>query len=161
MSERPAPKAKEATRRKSARAASLPEHRATLTTYLARKSLKWTRQREHILDVFLASGDHLTCEEIHARVVKIDPTVGLATVYRTLRLFAEADIASERKFQDGVTRYEPAQAHHDHLICVRCGKIVEFEDDEIERLQETVAAKHGFALMSHRHELYGSCGDCA
>jgi Fur family ferric uptake transcriptional regulator len=136
-------------------------HRATLASYLARKSLKWTRQREHILDLFLRSGEHLTCEEIHARVVRRDPSVGLATVYRTLRLFVEADIAAERRFNDGVTRYEPAQAHHDHMLCVRCGRIVEFENDDIERLQESIATRHGFRLMSHRHELYGSCSSCS
>jgi len=163
------PRRKPARRAKARREAApdapaheAPEgHRATLTTYLARKSLKWTRQREHILDVFLESGEHLTCEEIHARVVKRDPSVGLATVYRTLRLFVEADIAAERRFNDGVTRYEAAQAHHDHLICVRCGRIVEFENDDIERLQEAVAERHGFRLMSHRHELYGACPSCS
>ncbi len=134
--------------------------RAELSSYVARKALKWTRQRQVILDVFLDSGEHLTSEEIHAMVVRQDPTIGLATVYRTLRLFVEAGIASERRFQDGVTRYEVRHEHHDHLICVRCGRIVEFESDAIESLQDTIAEEHGFSLLSHRHELYGACGSC-
>lgn len=141
--------------------AAVEDHRDVLATYVARKALKWTRQRETILESFLGSRDHLTCEEIHSRVVKDDPSIGLATVYRTLRLFVESGIASERRFQDGVTRYEPKQSHHDHLICVRCGRIVEFESDEIERLQDEVARQRGFQLLSHRHELYGACEDCA
>ena len=92
--------------------------------------------------------------------MKADSSIGLATVYRTLRLFVEAGIASERRFQEGVTRYEPQQPHHDHLICVRCGRIVEFENDAIERLQDEIAAHHGFTLLSHRHELYGACEAC-
>jgi Fur family ferric uptake transcriptional regulator len=136
-------------------------HRDTLASYVAHKALKWTRQREVILDTFLSSQEHLTCEEIHARVVQADRSIGLATVYRTLRLFVEAGIASERRFQEGVTRYEPQQPHHDHLICVRCGKIVEFESDEIEELQDGIARSHGFTLLSHRHELYGACPECA
>ena len=151
------------TRRASSAAAAplaAGEHRDTLASYVARKALKWTRQREVILDTFLGSREHLTCEDIHARVVKVDPSIGLATVYRTLRLFVEAGIASERRFQEGVTRYEPQQPHHDHLICVRCGNILEFESDAIEELQEQVARKHGFRLLSHRHELYGACASC-
>ena len=135
-------------------------HRDTLASYVAQKALKWTRQREVILDTFLRSQEHLTCEEIHARVVKADASIGLATVYRTLRLFVEAGIASERRFQEGVTRYEPQQPHHDHLICVRCGRIVEFESDAIEDLQDEIARSHGFRLLSHRHELYGACPGC-
>ena len=137
------------------------EHRDTLTEYVAKKALKWTRQREVILDVFLEAHAHLTCEEISARVARRDRSIGLATVYRTLRLFVEAGIANERKFQDGLTRYEVQQPHHDHLICVRCGGIVEFESDAIERLQDDIASKHGYRLLTHRHELYGTCGDCS
>jgi Fur family transcriptional regulator, ferric uptake regulator len=159
------PKARRATSRhaepeRPSPAEGAGAHRDTLASYVARKALKWTRQREVILETFLGSHEHLTCEDIHARVVKADPTIGLATVYRTLRLFVEAGIASERRFQEGVTRYEPQQPHHDHLICVRCGSIVEFESDPIEELQEEVARAHGFRLLSHRHELYGACPRC-
>ena len=95
----------------------------------------------------------------------MDPKVGYATVYRTLRLLAECKMANARHFGDGVTRYELAddEHHHDHLICVDCGAIVEFEDDAIELLQERVAERHGFTLQSHKHELYGHCTqtDCS
>lgn len=137
-----------------------PAHRKTLHEHLQMRGLKWTRQRGAILDVFLPTRGHLTAEEFHERVAKRHPRIGFSTVYRTLRLFAEAGIASERHFQDGVTRYEVRQPHHDHLVCQGCGKILEFENPEIEALQERVAAEHGFALRSHRHELYGLCRAC-
>ena len=85
-----------------------------------------------------------------------------ATVYRTLKLLTECGVAFERKFGDGLTRFELAddESHHDHLICVDCSKIVEFEEPEIEGLQARVAARYGFMLKSHKHEMYGSCADC-
>jgi Fur family ferric uptake transcriptional regulator len=86
--------------------------------------------------------------------------VGFSTVYRSLRLFVEAGVASQRNFRDGVTRYEVRQPHHDHLVCMGCGKILEFGNEAIERLQEEIARQHGFRLASHRHELYGFCEGC-
>jgi len=139
---------------------SRSHHRESLAEHVRREGLRWTRQRETILDVFLETDEHLTSEELHARVARVDPSVSLSTVYRTLKVFVDAGIASERRFHDGLTRFEVRQPHHDHLICIRCGKIVEFENDEIERLQETIAARHGFALTSHRHDLYGECPTC-
>jgi Fur family ferric uptake transcriptional regulator len=136
------------------------EHRASLADHIRRGRHRWTRQREAILDLFLETEEHLTSDEIHGRVAEVDPSVSLSTVYRTLKLFVEAGIASERRFHDGVTRFEVRQPHHDHLICLRCGKIVEFENDEIERLQVSIAAQHGFWLVSHRHDLYGECDAC-
>ena len=135
-------------------------HRETLEIYLGRKGLKWTRQRKAILDLFLRTRGHLTGEEVYEKVAQQDSSIGFSTVYRTLRLFVDANIASERHFRDGVTRYEVRQAHHDHLVCQECGKIVEFERDDIEELQEVVARQHGFILSSHRHELYGICPSC-
>jgi Fur family ferric uptake transcriptional regulator len=114
-----------------------------------------------VLSAFLASTEHLTSEELHRRVAKKDRALGLSTVYRTLRLFVEAGIASERHFQDGLARYEPVRPHHDHLICLACGEIVEFEDDEVERLQEKIARARGYRLVSHRHEMYGTCPACS
>ena len=84
-------------------------------------------------------------------------SIGYATVYRTMKLMAESGLAVEHKFAEGYLRYEPAGEHHDHLICIRCGKIVEYEDDEIERLQDELAARHGFKVVGHRHEIYGDC----
>ena len=89
--------------------------------------------------------------------------MGYATVYRTLRLLAECELANVRHFGDGVARYELAdegERHHDHLICMNCTRIVEFEDEAIEVLQDRVAERHGFKLRSHKHELYGVCPDC-
>jgi Fur family ferric uptake transcriptional regulator len=129
--------------------------------HLERQGLKSTRQRAAILDVFLGSREHLTSEEIHQRVARRHPEIGFSTVYRTLRLFVAANIASERHFRDGVARYEVRQPHHDHLVCLGCDKIVEFECDAIEALQEEVAGAHGFRLVSHRHELYGTCRACS
>jgi Fur family ferric uptake transcriptional regulator len=131
----------------------------TFQLHLERHGLRSTRQRAAILEVFLGSREHLTSEEIHERVVRKHREIGFSTVYRTLRLFVEANIASERHFRDGVARYEVRQPHH--LVCLGCGKIVEFERDAIEELQEEVARAHGFQLVSHRHELYGTCRACS
>ena len=105
---------------------------------------------------------HISIEELLAVVRKDDSKIGYATVYRTLKLLTECGVAFERKFGDGLTRYELAddEGHHDHLICVECSKIVEFEEAKIEELQERVAKDHGFQLQSHKHELYGVCADC-
>lgn len=134
--------------------------RDVFEAYLRRKGLKSTRQRAAILEAFLACREHLTSEEIHRRVSRQHPEIGFSTVYRTLRLLVEANIASERHFRDGVARYEVRQPHHDHLVCLACGKILEFELEAIEALQEEVARQHGFQLVSHRHELYGHCKGC-
>ena len=91
-----------------------------------------------------------------------DPRVGYATVYRTLKLLTECGVANERRFGDGLTRYELAddRTHHDHIICIECGKITEFEEPRIEVLQEEIASRHGYELRSHKHEMYGVCPDC-
>jgi Fur family ferric uptake transcriptional regulator len=130
--------------------------------YLAEQGLKSTRQRELVLDEFLRDGSHLSTEELYLRLRKKHPGIGYATVYRTLRLFAECGIAEQRHFGDGQTRYESAvvDEHHDHLICTICGKITEFEEPQIEKLQEKVAKQHGFSIDRHRLEIYGRCSDC-
>jgi len=133
-----------------------------LSEYLAVKNLKSTSQRDTILNVFVAAGQHLSAEELYARVKKLHPGIGYATVYRTLKLLAEAGLAQERRFEDGFTRYEHASqdAHHDHLICTRCGTIIEFENESIEALQQDVAKKNRFKVQSHKLELYGQCAGC-
>ncbi len=127
--------------------------------------LKTTRQREQILQTFLAADKHVGVEELLGLVRRREPGIGHATVYRTMKLFVESGIASERHFADGATLYEPETGehdhHHDHLICTSCGKIVEFENEEIEHLQKQVAARYGFGLTDHKMELYGTCADCA
>ncbi len=133
-----------------------------LNTYLAGQGLKSTSQRDKILKLFVEAGKHLSAEELYGLVKKSYPGIGYATVYRTMKLFADAGLAQARRFDDGFTRYEhtdPA-AHHDHLICTRCGMIIEFENKRIEALQEDVARKNRFQVQRHRLELYGLCKDC-
>lgn len=129
---------------------------------MAKKGLRSTEQRRLIVNEFFKAPAHITIEELLAQVRSIDPRVGYATVYRTLKLFVECGVAHERRFNDGVTRYEIANEdeHHDHLICVECGAITEFEEPAIERLQEEIAARYSFSVRSHKHELYGVCAAC-
>ncbi|BCR05514.1 transcriptional repressor [Desulfuromonas versatilis] len=135
----------------------------SFSDYLAQKGLKTTRQREIILDEFLRCPSHLSTEELYLRLRKKHPSIGYATVYRTLKLFAESGIAEERHFGDGQTRYESStsEEHHDHLVCTACGAILEFEDPRIEQLQDEVARTHGFKISRHRLELYGLCAKCS
>lgn len=135
--------------------------RRALMDYLDEHGQKLTSQRSVILDVFLAAREHLTAEELYLLVRKLDDKIGQATVYRTLKLFCEAGVAREVAFGDGAARYEPAQTkHHDHLICQGCGAQLEVVDPEIERLQEELAARHGYRLTGHAMYLYGLCPDC-
>jgi Fur family ferric uptake transcriptional regulator len=130
--------------------------------YLVTQGLKSTRQRDIILDEFLCAGAHLSTEELYLRLREQHPHIGYATVHRTLKLFAECGIAEPRQFGDGQTRYESSaeEGHHDHLICTGCGAIIEFENPQIEALQESVASQHGFLIERHRLELYGRCRKC-
>ena len=134
--------------------------RRTLASYLEEHSLKNTRQREAILDVFLQATGHATSDELFQRVRDEYPNIGYTTVYRTLKLLCDAGLATEHHFDDGITRFEIAHEHHDHLVCTRCGKIVEFECRMIEDTQNQIAARYRFRLLRHRHELYGHCEDC-
>jgi Fur family transcriptional regulator, ferric uptake regulator len=123
------------------------------------KGLKMTEQRRVIARVLSESADHPDVELVYQRASAIDPHISIATVYRTVRLFEEANILERHefgKFGDGRARYEDAQkAHHDHLIDVKSGQIIEFRNEEIENLQRKVARKLGFRLVDHRLELYG------
>jgi Fur family ferric uptake transcriptional regulator len=140
----------------------LEHFRALLTAHMAKKGLRSTDQRRLIVETFFRSPNHVSIEELLSQVRAMDKRVGYATVYRTLKLLAECGVANERRFSDGLTRYELADdsSHHDHLICVECGDIVEFEEPRIETLQEQVAHKYGFLLKSHKHEMYGVCPKC-
>ena len=135
--------------------------RDALARYLEDHHLKHTKQREAILEVFLEATGHVTSEELHQRIRAKHPNIGFTTVYRTMKLLCEAGLANERHFDDGVTRYEIQHEHHDHLVCTRCGKIVEFECSMIESAQDQIAQRYGFRLLRHRHELYGHCPECA
>jgi len=137
------------------------ELRALLANHIKDNNLKNTRQRDAILDAFLSGEGHSSIDELLSKVQADHPAVGYATVYRALKLFVAAGVASERRFGDGPTLYEAAELgdHHDHLICTRCGRIFEFEDEVIEERQEQVAAKLGLRLTSHRMTLWGECVD--
>lgn len=130
--------------------------------FIARKGLKSTRQRDTVLEIFLSSDHHMSTEDLYLKVREKNPNIGYATVYRTLKLFAEAGIAREIHFGDGQTRYEHVAEgeHHDHLICTRCGAVTEFENETIERLQSEVAGQFGFVVEKHKLELYGICQKC-
>ncbi len=132
-----------------------------LTQHMRTHGLKLTRQRELILRCFVRAEGHLSVDELLVLTREADRGVGPATVYRTMKLFVQAGIASERRFAEGASLYEPdldgQDEHHDHLICRDCGRILEFENQQIERLQEEVARALGFELTDHRMELFGAC----
>jgi Fur family ferric uptake transcriptional regulator len=120
------------------------------------KNMRMTEQRRVIARVLSAANDHPDVEELHRRSHAIDPHISIATVYRTVRLFEEAGIIDRLDFRDGRSRYEEHTGeHHDHLIDMKSGKVIEFVDPEIEALQEAIAKKLGYRLIDHRLELYG------
>jgi Fur family ferric uptake transcriptional regulator len=120
------------------------------------RGLKMTGQRRVIARVLSESEDHPDVEELHRRSAKIDSRISIATVYRSVRLFEESGILSRLDFGDGRARYEEiSEEHHDHLIDLQSGKVIEFRDDRIEEIQREVAARLGFKLLDHRMELYG------
>jgi len=120
------------------------------------KGLRMTEQRRTLARVLTEAGDHPDVEELYARASAVDPRISLATVYRTVKLFEEAGILDRLEFRDGRARYEDAERdHHDHLIDLHTGEVIEFVDPEIEALQERIAARLGYRLMGHRLELYG------
>jgi len=129
--------------------------RDTITERCAAKGLRMTGQRRVIARVLEISDDHPDVEELHARAAARDPRISVATVYRTVKLLEESGIIDKLEFGDGRARYEDAErAHHDHLIDVNTGDVIEFVDPEIEALQERIAARLGYRLVGHRLELY-------
>jgi Fur family transcriptional regulator, ferric uptake regulator len=132
----------------------MPENR--IERLCIEKGMKMTEQRRIIARVLSAANDHPDVEEVYRRASKLDPKISIATVYRTVRLFEEANIVERHDFGDGRSRYEEAtDEHHDHLIDIQSGKVIEFQNEEIEDLQEKIAKKHGMKLVGHRLELYG------
>ncbi|MGF1606042.1 MAG: Fur family transcriptional regulator [Rhodothalassiaceae bacterium] len=122
----------------------------------AQKGMRMTDQRRVIARVLSQATDHPDVEEVYRRATRIDDKISIATVYRTVRLFEEAGILERHDFRDGRSRYEPVtEEHHDHLIDVETGEVLEFHNEEIERLQREIARKMGFELVDHRMELYG------
>lgn len=135
----------------------------TFQAYLHEKGLKSTRQRNDIVIFFLQKDKHFTVEELYREIQKNDPKIGYATVYRTLKLLVKAKLAVEHQFgEGGIIRFEPVHKgeHHDHLICLKCGKIIEFKNDQIEQLQRKVAREYNFKLTDHQLVLYGYCSEC-
>ncbi|MCP9222800.1 transcriptional repressor [Erythrobacter sp. LQ02-29] len=131
-------------------------HTIDLEQLCQEKGLRITEQRRVIARVLSQSSDHPDVELLHRRASEIDPNISIATVYRTVRLFEEAGVLDRHDFGDGRARYEPApEAHHDHLIDVETGKVVEFVDPEVEALQKQIAERLGYRLVDHRLELYG------
>ena len=131
--------------------------------FLSGSGLKSTRQRDRIVHAFFDAGRHVSAEELYHRIRTEDASIGLVTVYRTLKLLQEAGLAKGRQFGDAYKRFDPSPADrpHDHLICTRCGKIQEFADASLHTLRERVARSRGFTVTEHRLELYGFCRDCA
>jgi Fur family ferric uptake transcriptional regulator len=136
--------------------------RQRLASWIAARGLKATRQRDLIVETFFEQEGHLSVDELLTRVQRRDASIGAATVYRTMKILTDAGLASARHFEGGQTRYEAAldRHHHDHLICTSCTRIIEFENEEIEQLQDRVAEQQGFQVTHHKLELYGLCADC-
>jgi len=128
--------------------------------FIRERGLKSTRQREEIACWFFEHRGHVNAEQIYREVREAMPGIGFSTVYRTMKLLVEAGLVAEGHFGGGEARYENLSSHHDHCICTGCGKIIEFENEQIEQLQDSVADRFGFLLRSHRMELYGLCSAC-
>lgn len=130
--------------------------------YMRDRNLPLTHQREAVASALFHSQEHLSVEDVEAVLRTKAVRVGKATVYRTLDLLVRAGLASERDFGDGFKRFEPRgiTSHHEHLICVDCGKVVEFTSERIERMKSLIADEHGFRHHHHRLEIYGVCREC-
>ena len=129
--------------------------------FIQERGLKTTRQRNTIINVFFSMRGHVSVEELLHEVKAVNPKIGYATVYRTLHLLVESGLVEERRFGDGLARYEGHSQieHHDHMICQKCGQIFEFFNPELEALQDRLAEANNFQIHRHRLELYGTCRD--
>jgi Fur family ferric uptake transcriptional regulator len=138
------------------------EEQKIFNDYVQSRGLKQSGQRKDILLTFLKTEKHLTADELYRLVKKRNPSIGTATVYRTLKLLRESGLCREFRLDDGTTRYEHLynHKHHDHLICSICGSLVEVLDPEIEKLQDKLAKAHGFTVSRHKMEIYGICRKC-
>lgn len=134
-----------------------------LDEFMQNKSLRHTSQREEVLDIFLSTERHVSCEELYGRVRKKYPHIGYTTVYRTMKLLSASGLCQEIDLGDGVLRFEHKynHRHHDHLVCTRCGRFIEVMDEEIEKLQEKLAKKHRFLPTKHKLEIFGLCRRCS
>lgn len=130
--------------------------------YIREKGLRNTKQREEIIDAFFSSEKHITVDKLFAAVRACNPGIGYATVHRNLSLLCECGLADEIKIGRQKTRYEPkfGQKHHDHLICLKCGRFIEVNDSKIEKLQDKLAEMNDFVPVRHKLEIYGICKEC-
>ncbi len=137
------------------------EKEAGFAQFIQDQGLKTTRQRNTIVAVFFRLRGHISVEELLVEVKRVNPRIGYATVYRTLHLLVESGLVEERRFGDGLARYEGHSdvEHHDHMICLECGEISEFFNPRLEALQEQLAEENNFEIYRHRLELYGACKD--
>jgi Fur family transcriptional regulator, ferric uptake regulator len=149
------------TLRKDVTPELIQEKELAFQNFIQAKKLKTTRQRNTIVKVFFGLKGHISVEELLLEVKAVNPKIGYATVYRTLHLLVESKLAEERRFGDGLSRYEGHSEveHHDHMICQNCGMIMEFFNPELEALQEKLAKQHNFTIHRHRLELHGVCND--
>lgn len=141
---------------------SLRDAQQRFHAHLKKVGLKHTDQRDTILRTFLETRDHLSTEELHRLVQKRDARIGITTVYRTLKLFAECGLASELAFHDGIARYEHQhnrRSHH-HMVCTECGGSVEFFAPDVDRLEQEIGRKYGYETKRHTFQIYGICDDC-
>lgn len=140
----------------------LKEAESRFAEFLEKKDLKLTSQRRTILRQAMEAKGHFSAEQLLKFSKKQDPTVSKATVYRTLALLKESKMLEEQDFGDGKKLYERAEGrkHHDHLICIKCGSIIEFENDSIEALQDREASRHAFKVVYHSLKLFGFCRSC-
>jgi Fur family transcriptional regulator, ferric uptake regulator len=130
--------------------------------YLQQNKLKLTPHRELILDTFLENEGHRSVEDIYRTVRDLDPRIGYTTVYRTMKLLTDSGLAREVDLADGITRYEHLfnHEHHDHMVCMECGRSIEFYNPDLETLQDSASEQLGFKVMDHRLQIYGLCSDC-
>lgn len=135
----------------------------TFEEYLRKNNLKLTSQRQLVAQAFFSHPDHISAEALYRLVQKHYPMIGFTTVYRTLNLLVTAGLATSHNFKGSFTLFEPCgrKEHHDHLVCILCGRIIEFTNYRIEQLQEEVAKRHNFEVSDHTLEIFGMCRDCA
>lgn len=135
---------------------------AAFLDFMRQRGLNTTAQRRSIAQAFFALPGHHSLEEFYQHVLRLDAGIGQTTVYRTLKLLCDAGLATEIQFSDNITRYEAARPkdHHDHLVCLACGAIVEVLDPRIEKIQHELAEANGFSLSGHLHNMYGYCRSC-
>lgn len=134
-----------------------------LEHFIREKGLRYTPQREEILRAFLSVEKHLSADELHKIVSKKNPGIGYVTVYRTMKLLVGAGLCDEVDFGDAVTRFEHryAHRHHDHLVCLKCGKLIEVTNVKLEKLQDEIAKSNNFTPFKHKLQIFGTCDACS